>query len=74
MDLHASQAAHERRSLRRVKEGGAGALRPVRDRLGDQAVRELVASFQSGVPLATRYGISLSSVKRLLRGSLLKVE
>jgi len=42
----------------------------VRDRLGEERVQELVASFQAGTAqatLATRYGISLSSVKRLLR-------
>jgi hypothetical protein len=40
------------------------------DRLGEQAVRELIEAFHAGTPtwrLAERYGISLSSVKRLLR-------
>jgi hypothetical protein len=44
----------------------------VRVRLGDAAVAELVATFVAGTTremLVDRYGVSLSSVKRLLRGS-----
>ena len=44
----------------------------VRVRLGDAAVDELVAAFVAGTTremLVDRYGVSLSSVKRLLRGS-----
>lgn len=43
---------------------------PVRERLGEAGLADLVASFRAGTPkheLATRYGISLSSVKRVLR-------
>ena len=42
----------------------------VADRLGEEAVRELIEAFQTGTPkwqLAERYGVSLSSVKRLIR-------
>jgi hypothetical protein len=48
------------------------APQPVRARLGDEAVAELVAAFVAGTTcqeLSDRYGVSLSSVKRLLRGS-----
>jgi hypothetical protein len=48
------------------------AREPVRLRLGDAVVAELVAKFAAGTTrqeLADRYGVSLSSVKRLLRGS-----
>ena len=47
-------------------------LEPVRVRLGDEAVAELVAAFVAGATregLAARYHVSLSSVKRLLRAS-----
>jgi len=47
-----------------------GGLAPVRERLSDAGLAELVARFRAGTPkheLATRYGISLSSVKRILR-------
>jgi hypothetical protein len=47
-----------------------GGLEPVRERLGEAGVAELVASRRTGTPLmelAERYGISLSSVKRVLR-------
>ncbi len=40
------------------------------DRLGEQIIRKLVADRRSGAPkreLVERYGISLSSVKRILR-------
>jgi hypothetical protein len=43
---------------------------PVTDRLGEQTVRELLRDRRSGVVqrvLAVRYGISSSSVKRILR-------
>jgi hypothetical protein len=45
---------------------------PVRVRLGEETVAELVAAFVAGATrevLADRYGVSLSSVKRLLRAS-----
>jgi hypothetical protein len=45
-------------------------LVPVRERLGDGAVAELILTFQSGTAkhlLAERYGISVSSISRLLR-------
>jgi hypothetical protein len=48
----------------------AGRQWRVRDRLSEAQVRQLVEAFQAGTPkheLAERYGISLSSVKRLLR-------
>jgi hypothetical protein len=45
---------------------------PVRDRLGDDGVAGLIAAFIAGTtrrePVA-RYGVSFSSVKRLLRAS-----
>ena len=52
--------------------GARSALVPVRMRLGDEVVAEMVAAFVAGVTmreLLDRYGVSLSSVKRLLRGS-----
>jgi uncharacterized protein (DUF433 family) len=52
--------------------GRGGRLVPVRERLSEVALGELVASFRAGMPkheLATRYGISLSSVKRALRNA-----
>lgn len=42
----------------------------VRDRLGEATVRRLVADFDTGAPkskLAQQYGISQSSIKRLVR-------
>jgi len=42
----------------------------IRDWLSEQDIAELIAAFQVGVPkyiLAEQYGISLTSVKRLLR-------
>lgn len=50
--------------------GQGGGLVPVRERLSEADLSELVMSFRAGAPkheLATRYGISLSSVKRVLR-------
>lgn len=50
--------------------GRGGGLVPVRDRLSGEDVSEIIARFRSGVAkhkLAAEYGISLSSVKRLLR-------
>jgi hypothetical protein len=44
--------------------------RPVADRLGDANVRAIVEAADAGTPkwqLAERYGISLSSVQRLVR-------
>lgn len=40
------------------------------DRLSEDDIRQLISDFQSGTPkwkLAEQYGISLSSVKRVLR-------
>ncbi|WP_214111392.1 hypothetical protein [Acrocarpospora catenulata] len=45
-------------------------VQKITDRLTDEEVRKLVESFHAGTPkhvLAQEYGISLSSVKRLLR-------
>ena len=68
--------------LRRIEEGDqdnepgvrstvrGGGLRPVRERLSEAELGELAASFQAGTPkhrLAARYGISESSVSRVLR-------
>ena len=42
----------------------------IRDRLSDRDIAEIIASCNVGVPkyiLAEQYGISLTSVKRLLR-------
>lgn len=47
-------------------------MEPVQVRLGDEAVAELVAAFIAGATRAgpaDQYGVSLSSVKRLLRSS-----
>jgi hypothetical protein len=66
--------------LRRIEEGdrtdeagvcksGSGRT-PVRERLGQDGIDELVECRQSGVrlqDLVERYGISLSRVKRILR-------
>jgi hypothetical protein len=52
--------------------GSRSSFEPVRLRLGDEAVAELVAAFVAGTTreeLADHYGVSLSSVKRLLRGA-----
>jgi DNA-directed RNA polymerase specialized sigma24 family protein len=51
--------------------GSRSSFESVRLRLGDEAVAELVAAFVAGTTreeLADHYGVSLSSVKRLLRG------
>jgi DNA-directed RNA polymerase specialized sigma24 family protein len=69
--------------LRRIEEGdqaddpgvestgrGGRDVTPVRERLGEDKFRELVECRRSGMLLqeiATRYGISLSSVKRVVR-------
>ena len=70
--------------LRRIEEGDqtdepgvcstgqGGVLAPVRVRLSETELGELVASFRDGTPkhdLAARYRISVSSVKRVLRRS-----
>jgi hypothetical protein len=50
--------------------GRRGGLVSMRGRLDESALAELVSSFQAGTPkheLASRYLISLSSVKRALR-------
>ena len=52
--------------------GRGGGLSPVRLRLGDTTVHAFVAEFAAGATrqeLVGRYGVSLSSVKRLLRAS-----
>lgn len=50
--------------------GRGGGLVPVRERLSEAELAGLVTSFRSRTPkheLAARYGISLSSVKRVQR-------
>lgn len=50
--------------------GRVGRVLAVRDRLSEADVRAIVEKFEAGTPkhqLAEMYGISLSSVKRLLR-------
>ena len=50
--------------------GRGGGLVPVRERLSEANLDELATSFRDGTSkheLAARYGISLSSVKRVLR-------
>jgi DNA invertase Pin-like site-specific DNA recombinase len=50
--------------------GHGGGSAPIRDRLNEADVREIVDRFRSGVPkhkLAAEYGMSLSTMKRLLR-------
>jgi hypothetical protein len=52
--------------------GRGGGLTPVRERLSVDELAELVASRRAGTrlrDLATQYGISLSSAKRILRGA-----
>jgi len=59
------------RSVRRESPGGqVPPPRPLAERLSSEEIQGLVAAFRSGTPktkLADQYGISLSSVKRLLR-------
>lgn len=67
---HQEPAEDPRESVRTT----AKAAEPHRvvDRLGEQAVRELVEAFEAGTSkwrLSEQYGISLSSVKRLIRNS-----
>jgi hypothetical protein len=68
--------------LRRIREGdqrdepgvqssgsGTGSA-PVRDRLSEKDLSEIVDRFRAGIPkhkLATEYGMSQSTMKRLLR-------
>jgi hypothetical protein len=50
--------------------GRGGGQTPLRKRLTEAEMAELVASFRAGTPkyvLAERYGISPSSVKRILK-------
>jgi hypothetical protein len=50
--------------------GRGGGLVPIRERLSEAQLGELVTSFRDGTPKhvpAKRYGISLSSVKAILR-------
>ncbi len=52
-----------------VASRGGGSLRPS-DRLSEVDVREIIARFRAGEPkrlLAEEYGMSLSTMKRLLR-------
>jgi hypothetical protein len=52
--------------------GARHAPAPVKVRLGDAVVAQLVAAFVAGTTrqqLVDRYGVSLSSVKRLIRDS-----
>jgi hypothetical protein len=71
---HVGLAVSERRPGPSVAatHGPRSSLEPVRVRLGDEAVAELVAAFVAGATregLAGQYDVSLSSVKRLLRGA-----
>ena len=54
-----------------VRSTGSGSgSAPVRDRLSGADVREIVRRFRAGTPkhaLAAKYGMSLSTMKRLLR-------
>jgi hypothetical protein len=64
----AEGASSGHQSVRSI--GGRGRTDLLEDRLSEDEVRQLVAAFTSGTPkwkLAEQYGISLSSVKRLLR-------
>jgi uncharacterized protein (DUF433 family) len=50
--------------------GSGGGSASVRDRLSEADVREIVRRFRAGEPkhrLAAEYGMSLSTIKRLLR-------
>lgn len=50
--------------------GCGGGSAPVRDRLSEADVREIIDRFRAGTPkhrLAAQYGVSLSTLKRLLR-------
>lgn len=65
---HQEPAQDPERSVRTTAK--AAVPHRVLDRLGEQAVHELVEAFRAGTPqwrLAERYEISLSSVKRMLR-------
>jgi hypothetical protein len=63
--------AAEDASNRSVKNVRKPSKRPVRNRLSDEDVRELVRAFESGtatrLELGARYGIGRTSVARLLR-------
>jgi len=51
--------------------GRGGGLRPIRERLSEAELAELVMSYRSGIrmrELALRYEISVSSVKRVVKG------
>jgi hypothetical protein len=53
-----------------LSTGKGGGLLPVRDRIGETDLRQMVTRFRAGTAkhaLASEYGISLSSVKRILR-------
>lgn len=80
---HGDALSHMVKVLRRIEEHDQKSEPGVRlprpspprglARLNPDDLRQLVASFQAGTAkhvLAYRYGISLSTVKRLLRGAL----
>ncbi|HZX04420.1 hypothetical protein [Kribbella sp.] len=68
--------------LRRIREGdrvdlpgvqstgSGGGSAPIRDRLSEADIRDIVTRFRAGTPkhkLATEYRMSLSTMKQLLR-------
>jgi hypothetical protein len=69
--LRGQEPVGQRRSVHCESRPTRRAPRPaVADRLSEADLEELAALFRSGMPkhvLAERYGISLSSVKRLLK-------
>jgi hypothetical protein len=68
--LHQARSGSRADVTRAWTTGGVGRPRRVRERLSEEDQARLVAAFRSGTAkwrLAERYGISESSVKRLLR-------
>jgi hypothetical protein len=68
----AEPAAGEASDMIVVAPSGARRPWPVTDRLGEATVQELLGNRRAGVMqrvLAERYGISVSSVKRILRSN-----
>ena len=66
-EAQAASSAHDRRS---VQSDPPGESRRLVDRLSEDDARQLARDFRAGTPkwmLAERYGLSRSSVKRLLR-------
>ncbi|WP_163513579.1 helix-turn-helix domain-containing protein [Fodinicola acaciae] len=68
--LHEAQARQGMDAPTVSSTGRSPQLWRVADRLNEDEIRLLIAAFMAGTPkvqLAKQYGISLSSVKRLLR-------